>query len=329
MGGAYVAKPDPAPTPLPGADGPPGWDEDWLFPPTGSFPGPSPPGYEYDFSLNLSGPSSLFYSSAAAVTVSLRDHDTYETAEPSGSVVTWTATIDGASVPLKFSGDPSYSSSIESSYSDLDPYWGAQPSIEFQVDETDGGSTLVLQAVSVVDDEDLSVTIGIEILESHVYTARVSASWDTPTNILNWTGSYPAHFWRISLYVDDPPYNRAYSHHYYDKTGDSSFAWDSNEYEGNAYVHVSGSDLTAVIDMDDLLDVCGGDDVEIDVASSNYSGKCDGSASVVLTVYEDGVTKSVHNLTVTVTRDPYVPTVSHAPWVRIDPTTGAVTVVNP
>jgi len=169
MTGAYVAKPDAAVEP---PDVPPGWDEDW------SFPGPNPPGYTPVYSLNLSASESIGYGGTASITISLRDHVTYATIEPSGCSITWTATIDGESVNLRFSGDPDYASSISSSYSDIGDYWGAEPEIEFELTEDDVGKTITLQGASTVSGSALTNTDTIEI-RTYRYAVTVTAQLTT------------------------------------------------------------------------------------------------------------------------------------------------------
>jgi len=159
MGGAYVAKPAPPPPDPPGADGPPGWDEDWVF------PGPLPPGYTPAYSLAISAPSGVAVNGAVAVSAWLRDHGTYTTVEPTGSTIVWTATIDGTAVQLRFEGGGSYVPSIASNYSDIGDYWGAEPSIELELTEEQQGETLVLRASSTVDGQSVvktaNITVGI------------------------------------------------------------------------------------------------------------------------------------------------------------------------
>jgi len=115
------------------------------------------------YSLVMSGPEGIQYDEAASITVSFRDHDTLETDEPIGCTFTWTATLDGVAVGLRFSGDPAYSSSISSSYSDIGDYWGAEKSIEFDLDEDDVEKTITLTVEGTIFEEDLLDTIDISI----------------------------------------------------------------------------------------------------------------------------------------------------------------------
>ncbi|MBW2079172.1 MAG: hypothetical protein JRI71_16805 [Deltaproteobacteria bacterium] len=167
MPGAYTSTPIVAADP---PDVPDGWDADW------DFPGAFPPGYTPEYSLNLSATGSIAYDGVATATVSLRDHVTYTTMEPSGCSIIWTATIDGEAVNLRFSGDVDYESSISSSYSEGETYWGAAPEIEFELTGGNVGDTIMLMATSVVNGDDLAqsseiaiTVIGIlEILYSYV-----------------------------------------------------------------------------------------------------------------------------------------------------------------
>jgi hypothetical protein len=84
MGGAYVAKPDADTTP----DVPEGWNINW------TFPGPPlPPGYERDLSLVISANETVVAGQTATATVTLYDHESYATSEPTG-LLTLTGTIE-------------------------------------------------------------------------------------------------------------------------------------------------------------------------------------------------------------------------------------------
>lgn len=155
MAGAYVAKPAVVSVP----DVPPGWDDDW--PPPGAtdppwanidpdpfFPAPYPPGYTPEFSLVMTATAAIAYNGTASVTGSMRDHDTYATNEP--SAITWTATIGGAAINLRFSGDEDYESSLSSSVA-FSTYWGATPSIEFELTGDNNGDVVTLTGTSTID----------------------------------------------------------------------------------------------------------------------------------------------------------------------------------
>ncbi len=142
MAGAYVALPPVATEP----DVPPGWGG-W------PFPGPLPPGYEMDLSLAMTTPAVMSPGfSVADIQVTLYDHATYQTPEPSDStIIVYTATLksDGSEMQLKVSGDSEYSSSIERLYTSLDDdYWGDEPEFMFDVSVSDIGDYVVLQAAS-------------------------------------------------------------------------------------------------------------------------------------------------------------------------------------
>ena len=154
MCGAYVAKPDAA---AESPDVPDGWDEDW------SFPGPNPPGYTPVLSIDLSASGSISYDGAASIDASLRDHVTYATVEPLGCSITWTATIGGETVNLRFSGGEDYATSLSSDYSEGDTYWGAEPEIEFELTEDNDGDTIILTATSMVAGQSLSQTSNVEV----------------------------------------------------------------------------------------------------------------------------------------------------------------------
>jgi len=159
MAGAYVAKPEADATP---PDVPDGWDPDW------EHPGPDPPGYTPEYSLSATA-GEISDDLSAAVTLNLLDHVTYATDEPGSGVIAWSAAIDGAPINLRFSGGEDYASSIESSYSDIGDYWGAEPTIEFELTEANEGDTIVLTAESTVEGQTVSDTA--EITADVGYTA--------------------------------------------------------------------------------------------------------------------------------------------------------------
>lgn len=147
MTGAYVAKPEADATP---PDVPDGWNPDW------PHPGPDPPGYTPEYSLSVTVPEIINFDGYGAVTLNLLDHVAYATDEPGSGVIAWSATIDDEPVNIRFSGGSEYASSIESPYSDIGDYWGAEPAIEFELTEGNRGDTVVLTAQSTVEGQAIS-----------------------------------------------------------------------------------------------------------------------------------------------------------------------------
>ena len=165
MSGAYVARPTVPIVP----DLPPEWNPNW------PFPGPLPPGYIPDYSLGMSAPASMAVGGSLAVSATLYDHDTYKTGEPAAaSRVTWSATVDGTPVMLRFAGGGGFAAAAQSSYSADDGFWGARPTIEVQLTSEHSGKTLVLRAQSGVFDETLTETREIVIAG---LSATISLSW--------------------------------------------------------------------------------------------------------------------------------------------------------
>lgn len=201
MAGAYTAKPEP------------GWEEkhvgfpdDWWTPgdpnPPWSFPGPSPPGYdpEYSFSASSVG-SSVDYDGSINVEVILRDRVSYKTIDPQPSLIGFTATFRpyeyGAKedVEIKFSGGEGYESAIFIAYSDQGSGWfGASPDIEFDLPET---STGIIEIT--VYDEINGILFSAEIDDITVTAAPVTITGrvtrDDGTSVTGaqvyFSGSYP------------------------------------------------------------------------------------------------------------------------------------------
>lgn len=164
MSGAYVAKPAVVSVP----DVPPGWDPDWPRPPD-EDPAPYPPGYSPTLTMVMTADDTLAFDGTATVTGSARDSGTYATNEP--SIMTWTAVIDGSPVSLRFNGDSEYLSSLSSSVS-FGTYWGATPSIEFELTAENAEDIVTLTGSYVLDGIRIENTEDITIATQIVITAH-------------------------------------------------------------------------------------------------------------------------------------------------------------
>ncbi len=140
MGGAYVAKPAVPTEP----DVPPGWDPDW------DFPGPNPPGYEPEYSLNLSAQSQMIPGvTVDDISLFLADHDTYETREPQSHMI-WSAIFgdSGDIVQMKLLGGGAYQDSVDASYILGDVFYESNPDFDFDVSASDIGRIVILNVNS-------------------------------------------------------------------------------------------------------------------------------------------------------------------------------------
>lgn len=183
MSGAYVAKPAVPPEEVPVVPTPPpGWNPDWPFPgfpgydPDPFFPAPFPPGYATSYSIVTTATESIAPTGTASATSSVRDQSTYATNEP--SAITWTATIDGEAIGLKFDGEEDFVSSI-SEIAVWGTYWGTTPDIVFDLDDDNNGDMVILKAsCTLVNSEGqvqvLESTSEIVIVTSAEFTAVVS-----------------------------------------------------------------------------------------------------------------------------------------------------------
>ena len=181
MAGAYVAKPDVVSMP----DVPPGWMAPGWPPPGATdpdypgidpdpfFPAPYPPGYTHTLTLVMTATDTIAYDGTATVTGSARDQATYATNEP--SAIRWSATIDGTTVNLRFSGDDDYSSSLSSDVA-FDSYWGAESSIEFELDEDNVGDVVTLTGYYTLDGVTVSQTEDITIILEQIWTFTFSVA---------------------------------------------------------------------------------------------------------------------------------------------------------
>lgn len=287
----------------------------------------------YELSLAMSSDATLQYDGTLAVEVDLKDGESSKTEEPAGSTLPWTATILGAAVNLRFSGDPGYSSSISSSYSDLIDFWGAEEDIEFELDAGDVGSIVVLQVASTTFGVSLTNTVNITILEP-IYSATLTLSWATPSNPTVWGGGLPKTFFNAAAILKTSPgrlYTIAHRYAYYKQIsngGSPVFAWSENLDLDSSVVITSGDNQT-VMEMANLSLVSAGNDFDIDIAMKNYNGLCNSTGTAILVIKKNGVTQSTTNLSLEVRKSgPYTPTDNHVPWVTVT-AVGGVTVVNP
>lgn len=199
MGGAYVAKPAATTS----VDVPPGWNPDWPRPgdtdrdPNPFFPAPLPPGYTPSYSLAMTATDSISFDAAASVTGSLRDYTTYTTNEPEDSEIIWTASVNGAVVQLKFTGGV-LANSISSTVAYAATYWGAAPSIEFDLTVGNEGDTLTLTGASVIDGITVTQTEEITIIQA--FSIEINAS----ANITSFDPSRPTTYSaEISVRLDE------------------------------------------------------------------------------------------------------------------------------
>lgn len=158
MSGAYTALPAVPPEEVPVVPTPPpGWDLDW------TFPGPYPPGYVPEYTLDITGPVSIEIGQSAAIKVTLRDHETFITKEPSSSQVVSSSTLEGDSVSLRIGGS-TYYSIISSDYIDVgSAFWGIDESFEFEAPCSAVGKIITFCSTSTIDGYEVSDTLEIAI----------------------------------------------------------------------------------------------------------------------------------------------------------------------
>ena len=317
MGGAYAAK--PADTVA--VDLPPGWNPDWPRPgdtdrdPNPFFPAPLPPGYTPNYSLVMTATDSIVFDAAASVTGSLRDYATYTTNEPEDSAVIWTASVNGAAVQLKFTGE-SLADNISSTVAYAATYWGAAPSIEFDLTEDNDGDTLVLTGVSVVDGITVTQTESISITATHSASLSFVAVLDRidAQGILD--GFYYNNF-SAELDGTETPFPN-------DQRGWSLMAWDSregetavNETERNGAVcEQDVPSITVTVDISELDPEAFDVDLVASVTNSDWTFTA--TLTVDGTEYEKVISLSDEGT------DSYSET-----WATIDGETGEVTILDP
>lgn len=214
MGGAYTAKEATAADP----GNPPGWNPLW------PWPGVTPPGYEYDLSLDLSTPATVVWNgSTSGVTLGLFDQTTYATGEPSNTM-TWSATFDdtGDAVLLNETGSGSPAMTVVKSYLEISPQWGLTPSFEFSTVLADVGRAVSLFVTSTPFDDDAVSAVG-----SIVIAAPPPPEPEDPEPPF-----------RIEIdgtvtVTGTPDYSYySYNGHFYLTRGSSAKAWTENVWDG-------------------------------------------------------------------------------------------------
>lgn len=168
--GAYVAKAAAVSDP---PDVPPGWAPAWPFPAPGDLTptvpgGPAPPGYVYEYSIPMTGVSALIdFDGSVTPTVTLYDHETYETPPLTGNPpipsVTWTATLGGDVIGIRFSGDTEYETSLNSAYTKPGDFYLSTKEIEFELGVGNRGNVVTLSATSLTGGQEIGDFAYIEI----------------------------------------------------------------------------------------------------------------------------------------------------------------------
>lgn len=168
MAGAYTALPPEDSTP----DVPDGWDDDW------TFPGPAPPGYEFDYGFDIDAPSFVVPGSSTSGTVTLTDHDTYVTSTPDGgSTIELSAKFADTQEEVTITGTALYSySSLEDDFS------GAEFSFTLGVTEADNGRTVTITAESTPFsgyDVHETANIVVAVPTADNFKTVLTATWTT------------------------------------------------------------------------------------------------------------------------------------------------------
>jgi hypothetical protein len=169
MAGAYTAKAAVVSSP----DVPPGWKNNWPRPGDPALGGnaaPFPPGYTTDYSIVTTATANIAPTGTASCTSSVRDRTTYATNEP--SAITWTATINGEAIDLKFDGGEFASSISENPV--WGTYWGTTPDIIFDLDDDNDGDTVILRASCTLRNSESRAEVLIGTSEIAISATRYS-----------------------------------------------------------------------------------------------------------------------------------------------------------
>ncbi len=330
MSGAYVEKPaaDVPPVQPEWPDPPPGWNPNW--PPPGTpgldpdpfFPAPFPPGYTPDYSMVVTATAEIAPDGTASVTGSLRDHSTYATNEP--DAIIWTAAIGGEAVQLRFS-EGEFASSISSSTA-FATYWGAAPSIEFDLTGDNAEDTVVLMGTSVIGGVTVTQTAEIAIaVLIRTITLFFQLTTDTKHDLdRNWFTYNFGKFEKINK-----------------ETSEEEDQWFGNIKEGK-YTGWTGSrssdddEFTGVWDsvnhtLHFTVTMQAGYEYDITIFTS--TSFCKGTSTFALASLTDGVEDDSKNETIIVENptgfDSNPAGGSLTIWCTVDGDTGVITIVNP
>ncbi len=362
MAGAYTAVPPATPNPpdvppgwggpdIPGSGGPGGTSEDgqlggtgnWPFPPvsaggSGTSGGPFPPGYEPEYSLTITAPTTIPLDDAfAAVSSSLYDQSYYTTGDPALSEIQWTATVDGSTRQLKTLGDPTYENAISSEYvfNEADAgFWGSAFSLDVSLTAADNRKILALQVETTVNGSIITKTITIVI-------GRVRAYFTTTQTLVRDAPSHPDYSggdtW--GWYDNSSFYKwfRGYEgSHAPGESTPSQYKWASNSWNpnsGGSYVAGSQPEGVTVVSTNETSSV----DVSnvslnrtLDLVLFMSTSRCDVTWVIDILITDGINTIASAGKTVNVNswEDRQLFKRYWWAWVRIDSITGAISFLN-
>jgi hypothetical protein len=307
MAGAYVAKPDVPVVP----EVPDDWNPDW------PFPGAAPPGYDYEYSLQISGVSGISPSGNVVPTATIFDHTTYRTIPIAETVKqTWSGSIGGVAVGVKLQGDDDYSESVESSYSQFDSlFWGAQPELQFDLSGAEAGDTLTVRVQSLVGGGIVSATQELPIAITATFSATGSFTAGTdgePVVATCWIAAGKSGpFWpvfgdptaSITFYMSNDVFSDVIV---FCEIPDGDFSHSTTERE--AILSIDSFDSDVIYDVYLKVQLSGSESVPFPT----------GSWTVTLTVAGES-----HELVIPLSVDDIV---EKNPWARINGSTGEVTI---
>ncbi len=293
MSGSYTAKPPIDVIP----DVPSGWNIIW------SYPGPPPPGYTPIYSLTLSAPETIYLTDPTAlVSLSLYDHISYATNEPTGKI-SWVV-------------NKTYSSSPSSSFSSIEGIYGSSGNFVFT--NLEDGDIIEITATSeAFDGFILSQTVQINVeagVSVDVWTLDILADINLDAS-RDGAGSSGAtaedSYGSASISAPDPG------------TVEYLGEWSSNSFEKNDIV-LDSSDESIYFYISVSADC---------LAGSPGTQHAEADISETFRVYKNGVLQTTHTSSVSVSIDNTFPPSTDASdsetcevHISINSGTGAVTI---
>jgi len=161
MGGAYTSKPDATTA----VDVPPDWNPEW------THPGPWPPGYTPTLTIVSTGAATIAYNGSINAISTLYDNDSYKTTDP-GESLTYSATMNGAVVGMRWSGGSTYYTTLTQVFADLGSgFYGNDRTIEFDLEESDEERSVIVTIAGTPFDQSVSDTV-IATIEAASGTIR-------------------------------------------------------------------------------------------------------------------------------------------------------------
>ena len=245
-----------------------------------------------DYSLNVSGPTTIIYDAGAECTASFRADSTDKTAEPSSKTITWSSTIDGNPVNLRIGTDP-YAATAEDTVID-GSFWEVTSNLKFDLSRSFIDRTLIVIGAGVIDGLAVNDTASITLEGWH----DLQFAFDGNFSVLTYQGTGGnTHRAKIDLrlwVIDLPSTTDWYKWIEYARNNDGSYSVTTITETGSDPGNVTVGDTTTYDDTDPS-NKFGTIDLTVDVGQQVANKEYRFQATVALgTVYNNWSATYVH-----------------------------------